>query len=69
MDLLLFSKLLLSLSINNDDNNNRKREKYLDLAREIRKLLIMKMSAIPTVIDTLGTVPKGMEWELNELKG
>ena len=36
---------------------NKRKDKYLDLAREVNKLLSMKLTVIP--IGALGTVPKG----------
>ena len=39
---------------------SEKSNKYLDLARELRKLCDMKVTVIPIVIDALGTVTK--EW-------
>ena len=38
---------------------SEKRDKYLDLARELKKLWNMKVTAIPIVIGALGTVTKG----------
>ena len=46
---------------------SKKRDKYLDLAKEPMKLGNMQMMVIPTVIGTLGTVPKGLEKRLQEL--
>ena len=37
---------------------HEKRDKYLDLARELKKLWNMKVSIIPIVIGALGTVTK-----------
>ena len=37
-----------------------KRDKYLDLARELKKLWNMKVIIIPIVIGTFGTVSKGL---------
>ena len=37
-----------------------KRDKYLDLARELKKLWNMKETIIPTVIGAFGTVTKGI---------
>ena len=37
-----------------------KRDKYLDLARELKKLWNMKVSTIPIVIGAFGTVTKGL---------
>ena len=35
-----------------------KRDKYLDLARELKRLWNMKVTIIPIVIGTLGTITK-----------
>ena len=37
-----------------------KRDKYLDLARELKKLWSMKVTILPIVISTFGTVSKGL---------
>ncbi len=39
---------------------SEKKEKYLDLARELKKLWNMKVMIIPIVIGALGTVTKGL---------
>ena len=39
---------------------NEKKDKYLDLARELKKLWHMKAKFIPIVIGALGTVTKGL---------
>ena len=39
---------------------SEKRDKYLDLARELKKLWNMKVRLIPIVSGTLGTVTKGL---------
>ena len=39
---------------------NEKRDKYFDLARELKKLWNIKVTIILTVIDALGTVTKGL---------
>ena len=36
-------------------------DKYLDIARELKKLWNMKVTFIPIVIGALGTVTKGLE--------
>ena len=36
-------------------------DKYLDLARELKRLWNMKVKVIPIVVGALGTVPKGLE--------
>ena len=43
-------------------------DKYLDLARELRKLWNMRVKVIPIVIGALGTIPKGLEKSLDELE-
>ena len=39
---------------------NEKKDKYLDLARELKKLWNMKVTVIPIVIGGFGTVTKGL---------
>ena len=39
---------------------NEKKDKYLNLARELKKLQKMKVTVIPIVIGALGTVTKGL---------
>ena len=39
---------------------NEKKDKYLDLARELKKTWNMKVTFIPIVIGALGTVTKGL---------
>ena len=39
---------------------SKKRDKYLDLARELKKLWNMKVTVISVVIGTLGTITKGL---------
>ena len=41
-----------------------KKDKYLDLTRELKKLWNMKVKVVPIVIGALGTVPKGLEKSL-----
>ena len=47
---------------------SRKRDKYLDLASELKRLWNMKVTMIPVVIGALGTVPKELERGLEELE-
>ena len=47
---------------------SEKRDKYLDLPRERRKLWKMRVTVILIVIGALGTVPNGLERGLEELK-
>ena len=45
-----------------------KKEKYLDLARELKKPLNMKVTIVPIVIGALGTVTKGLLKGLEDLE-
>ena len=45
-----------------------KRDKYLDLARELKKLWNMSVTIIPIVISVLGTVTKGLVQGLQDLE-
>ena len=45
-----------------------KRDKYLDLARELKKLWNMKVTIIPIVIGALGTVTKDLVQGLGDLE-
>ena len=47
---------------------NGKREKYLDLTRELKKLWNMKVTVIPIVIGALGTVIKELVPGLENLE-
>ena len=41
-------------------NENEKKDKYLDLVRELKKIWNKKVTVIPVVIDALGTIPKSL---------
>ncbi len=41
-------------------NESEKKDKYLHLARELKKLWNMKVTIVPIVIGALGTVTKGL---------
>ena len=45
-----------------------KRDKYLDLARELKKLWNMKVTIIPIVIGAFGIVNKGLLQRLEDLE-
>ena len=45
-----------------------KRDKYLDLARELKKIWNMKVTVIPIVIGAFGTVTKGLLKDLEDLE-
>ena len=47
---------------------NEKKDKYLDLARELKKLWNIKVTFILIVIVALGTVTKGLKKELEDLE-
>ena len=49
-------------------NESEKKDKYLDLARELKKLWNMKVTIIPIVIGTYGTVIKGLLKGLKDLE-
>ena len=45
---------------------NEKMGKYLDLARELKKLWNMRVKVIPIVVGALGTVPINLEKRLED---
>ena len=45
-----------------------KKNKYLDLARELKKLWYMKVTIIPIVIGAFGTITKGLQKGLEDLE-
>ena len=45
-----------------------KKDKYLDLARELKKLWNMKVTIVPIVIGALGTITKGLLKDLEDLE-
>ena len=45
-----------------------KKDKYLDLARDLKKLWNMKVTIIPIVIVTFGIVTKGLLKDLDDLE-
>ena len=56
---------------NNNNYNNKeyeKKDKYLDLAREMKKLWNMQVTIIPIVIGAFGTVTKGLLKGLEDLE-
>ena len=42
---------------------NEKKDKYLDIARELKRLWNMKVTVIPIVVGALGTFTKSVEKE------
>ena len=47
---------------------SEKKDKYLDLARELKKLWNMKVAIIPIVIGAFGTITKGLLKGLEDLE-
>ena len=47
---------------------NEKKDKHLDLARELKKLWNMKVTVIQIVTGSLGTVTKGLIRRLEDLE-
>ena len=47
---------------------NEKKDKYLDLAWELKKLRNLKVTFIPIVIGALGTVTEGLIKDLEDLE-
>ena len=47
---------------------NEKMDKYLDLARELKKLWNMRVKVIPIVVGTLETVPISLKKRLEDLE-
>ena len=45
-----------------------KKDKYLDLARELKKLWNMKVTIVPIVIGAFGTITKGLLKGLKDLE-
>ena len=47
---------------------SKKKDKYLDLARELKKLWNMKVTIVPIMIGALGTITKGLLKGLEDLE-
>ena len=47
---------------------SEKKDKYLDLARELKKLWNMKVTIVPVMICALGTITKGLLKGLEDLE-
>ena len=52
----------------NKSEGMKKKDKYLDLARELKKLWNMKETIVPIVMDALGTITKGLSKSLEDLE-
>ena len=46
----------------------KKKDKYLDLARELKKLWNMKVTIVPIMIGAFGTITKGLLKDLENLE-
>ena len=51
-----------------NQKESEKKDKYLNLARELKKLWNMKVTIVPIVIGALGTVTKGLLKGLEDLE-
>ena len=62
----------MDFAVSGDDRQkikeNEKRNKYSDLARELRKQWNKKMTVILNLIGVLGTIPKCLEKKREELQ-
>ena len=66
-----FAKLSTLLSRRTTEKNLKeceKKDKYLDLARELKKLWNMKATIMPIVIGAFGTITKGLLKGLEDLE-
>ena len=65
-----FAKMstLLSAWTQNKTERKWKKDKYLDLARELKKLWNMNVTTIPILISAFGTVTKGLLKGLEDLE-
>ena len=63
---------IVDLAVPADDRINlresEKKDKYLDLAREIKKMWNMKVTIVPIVIGALGTITKRLLKGLEDLE-
>ena len=63
-----YSELCVQVNHRVKIKENKKREKYLDLARGLRKLWNMQMMVIPIIIGALRVVAKTLESGLDEFE-
>ena len=61
-DLIIINKKRESVKLSTllSREESEKKDKYLDLARELKKLWNMKVTIVPIVIGALGTITKGL---------
>ena len=55
-------------SVKVKESKKKKRHKYQELARELKKLWNMKVTVIPIVIGAVDAVPKGLVLGLEDLE-
>ena len=70
-DLIIINKKreFVKLStLQNKSDESEKKDKYLDLARELKKLWNMKVTIVSIVIGALGTITKGLLKGLEDLE-
>ena len=68
-ELILPIQVYLTLAPGQSENQSKqKRDKYLHLAWELKKLWNEKVTVIPVVNGVLGTIPKGLVKELKKLE-
>ena len=56
------------LAEQSEKQKKKKLNKYLDLARDLKMLLNMKVTVMPVIVGTLGTVLKKLEKRLGEME-
>ena len=59
---------LIIINKRKKQKESEKKDKYLDLARELKKLWNMKVTIVPIVIGALGTMTKGLLKGLEDLE-
>ena len=60
--------IIINLQESINLKESEEKNKYLDLARELKKLWNMKVTIVPIVIDALGTITKGLLKGLEDLE-
>ena len=60
--------LIVDFTVPSDHRIEIKIEKYQDLKREVQKLWNMKAKIIPIVIGALGTIPKTLQKQLEQIE-
>ena len=72
LDLIIINKKRVDFAVPADHRINlkesEKKDKYLDLARELKKLWNMKVPIVPILIGALGTIIKGLLKGMEDLE-